>query len=888
MARHDDGRPLARLLERSPPRVGPFRILAPLGEGGFAPVFLAAEEYGGKQVRSVALKLFAWNDIAATEGTSTTVARDRIVEEARALCRVEHPNVVRFLQIAEDHELGILALAMEHVEGESLATRIGREPLSITETLTVGSAIAGALASVHAVGLVHRDVKPGNVIAAAGVYKLIDFGIATRAPARRGGPRVSLVPPDSRGSSAATPSRAVIAIGDGVGDNRSETRDAVAPDQNTLARTMRATEDDGTGTDQIAGTMGYIDPSCLSGREQASVSSDLYALGATLYECVTGRLPSSHGPGESVSRLVMEVALGLKPPPKLADLAPNTPPAFAHLVDSLVDACADRRPRRAEGVASELERLLRVSDGRPRELPDEGPFRGLAPFDARSRDVFLGRATDVSSALEVLRGRSLLALVGASGSGKSSLARAGVLPAVVEGALGAWPARFVVASMSPGTTPKRALVDVLFALRAGRALPDDPETLFSELTAYVDATSTGLLLYVDALEELVTCTAGEDRRYLATLLAAIASRPTPGMRAVVTVRRDLLDPLLAMEELGPALARSVQLVAPLTAATWIEVVSERLELYGYRFESAALRDEVARQLAEVEGAMPLVEFALASLWTERDEDRCVIHRAALDAMGGLAGALAQHADATVDALLRAHGNAAAPRVRTLLLSLTTPLGTRATRRKRDLVDSADAAAIQPLLEALQRARLIVVEDDSVKLAHDVLVSRWPRLRTWVEEERHDRLVHRDVEEAAARWHARPGADLLLRGRALAEARRLERKGAGYLSVDASLFVRASQRFALRSSAGIIALASSVFVAALVLGVLYLDSVRETERRAKELGDTTQKLLDARNQPVAVSERQIEALVVAKTTCEKALARCAPIDAGAGTLLQTQP
>ena len=103
---------LAAILSRDPPRVGSFRLIKALGEGGFAPVFLASEEYAGQELRTVALKLFALDDIAPlpgmTEATAPRLARDRIIEEARALCRVEHPGIVRFFQLIEEGNVGLL------------------------------------------------------------------------------------------------------------------------------------------------------------------------------------------------------------------------------------------------------------------------------------------------------------------------------------------------------------------------------------------------------------------------------------------------------------------------------------------------------------------------------------------------------------------------------------------------------------------------------------------------------------------------------------------------------------------------------------------------------------------------------------------------------------
>jgi len=724
---------IARLLASTPPRLGPFRFVAELGEGGFAPVFLAAEEYGDAELRTVALKLFAVDDmVGAGSGTagSRPLARERIVEEARALCRVEHPNVVHFFQLVEDEAGDVLGLAMEHVRGRSLADRLDDERvLPVDATLEVGAAMASALAAVHAAGLVHRDLKPGNVIEAGGVYKLIDFGIATRA--RRVAvdrspsvARLSRAP--SAGPASSTDSAVVVSVPGAL-----LPQDAALLVSGATAvseRTIRAAEEDGTGTDAIAGTMGYIDPVCLSTGEPADATSDLYALGAMLYECLTGRLPASEGAApESITRIKMNVALGLASPPKVRELAPAVPEAVGRLVDSLVTAGRKDRPQRAEWVACELERLRRVERGLARNLPPEGPFRGLEAFDARHRDVYFGRATDVASALELLRSRGLVALVGPSGSGKSSLARAGVLPAVLDRALGAWPPQWTSVALSPDAYPRAALQHALGPVRGGKPMPDDPDELAAQLARTVEETSVGIIVLVDALEELVTLTPADDRGYLAKFLAALSSRPMPGLRCVVTARRDLLDPLLGEPGLGVALTRAVQLVVPLSAPAWADVVDERLAAYGFSLEDQAMRNELARELASIAEAMPLVEFGLARLWEQRDAGRRILSRQSLLAIGGLAGALARHAESTLGKLVETNGPNAGAVAAALLLALTTPHGTRATRTQAELAREVPDPLREQVATAFERARLIVVEDGRVTLAHEALITRWPRL-----------------------------------------------------------------------------------------------------------------------------------------------------------------
>ncbi|MEO7094695.1 MAG: protein kinase, partial [Polyangiales bacterium] len=170
-------------------RIGPFHLIEQLGKGGFAPVWLAEEIYGATKLRTAAVKIFSFDDIDARSGSARSSSsgerrRALITEEARALCRVEHPNVVRFYALPTDDERGLIGLAMEYVAGTALDRKISGEAgairkLPLAEVLSVGIAVASALAVVHQAGLVHRDIKPANVIEAGGLYKLIDFGIAS-------------------------------------------------------------------------------------------------------------------------------------------------------------------------------------------------------------------------------------------------------------------------------------------------------------------------------------------------------------------------------------------------------------------------------------------------------------------------------------------------------------------------------------------------------------------------------------------------------------------------------------------------------------------------------------------------------------------------------------
>jgi hypothetical protein len=802
-----------RFLERpaSERRIGPLELCQPLGRGGFAPVWLAREIYGHTELRSAAVKLFA---SAARHDDAASV-----VAEARALCGVEHPNVVRFYGLHVDDDSGIVALAMEHVAGTSFESRLAeRGRLEIDEVLALGAAIASALGAVHRAGLVHRDVKPANVIDAAGVPKLIDFGIAA-----------------SGGATATRPS----------GEARAQASDATTQ-----------------GFEAASGTRGYVDPVCLAEGLPADAQSDLYGLGATLYRALSGRLPASAGSG---SDLVPDVLEGRRAPPPVADWVERVPRALAQVIDALCAPTRQARPPSAEWVAVALEQLRRERAGFERALPPEdvGPFRGLGRYGVDDRDVYFGRTSEVAAALEMLRSRGLVALVGPSGSGKSSLGRAGILPALRQGQLGRWPPAWEVAVVTPGTDARAAIAAALGAWvpDAARHAPDDLAALVAERAA---STDRGLLLMVDPLEELVTLGDEASRTHALAFLARLAEPIRPGVRVLCAVRRDFFDPLLATP-IGRPLVQGSVLIEPLTDLAWGMVLEQALDAYGYRLEDDALEEELLAEMSAAGEAMPLVQFALAELWDRRDRENKALTRAAFVAMGGLVGALDRHAEATLAALERdeLYGAEAA---RTVLLQLTTPRGTRRTRSLADLEAAAGLRA-RAVVEAFERARLVVRGPDGITLAHEALLSRWRRLDRWVAEARGDRLLAAELEADARRHGEEPEAVRPWRKHRLAFAQTLLERGELEISPAARAFLRVSRRAERRARWGAAALALGVLGTVALVATSYVRAVQRQERIAQAALDRER---DARRE----AERTTEEVQAAQARIDELLAKVA--------------
>ena len=761
-------------------RLGPYMLVAQIGRGAFAPVWLARELWGDVELRTVAIKLFA-----PGEGSGAGAARMRALEEARALCRVEHPNIVRFYAVAATPDASLLGLVMEYAQGRTLESRRSEEgSLPIAEALGIGSAIASALAAVHAVGLVHRDVKPANVVEANGLFKLIDFGIASGETRRKR-------------SAGAAITKVVV-----IDDIPLE----AAPGTHS-PETAGTAEQVGKSGYETSGTLGYMDPATLA--SGPTPASDLYSLGATLFHCLTGLLPAAAAARVAGEQgLKGEVLDGRARSPSLGVVMPDAPPALVKLMDALLDPDPHKRPRAADAVAWELERIRREIAGSARPLPPEeaGPFRGLGRFEEADRDVYFGRTVEIAAALEMVRTRGLAALVGASGSGKSSLARAGLLPAIQDGELGGWPPVWNAFVMAPGADPWARLTQLL-GIEAS-----DPDALADALGERVQTNGRGVVLLVDQLEELVTLSESKSARDTADFLARLGLQPMPGVRCIVAARRDLLGPLLGLGPLGRVLTRGTMIVSPMTRSTWEDVIEQALAAYGYRLENEALREELLAQLAHTVDAMPLVEFALTELWKRRDREKRVLTREALDEIGGLAGALEMHAEQVRRSLVGEDASLQAV-LYTVVMATTTPQGTRAFVPERVLRATDERARI--VIERFEQERLFVREGDTITLAHEALLVQWRRLQRWLDEARTDRLLADELEREAETWTEDRAPERLWRKRRLLAGEDLVKSGTSVTS-QAQKFLDASRR-AERRDRVMTGVIGGVALAALVVG-----------------------------------------------------------------------
>ncbi|MFE6286212.1 trypsin-like peptidase domain-containing protein [Streptomyces sp. NPDC057877] len=478
----------------------------------------------------------------------------------------------------------------------------------------------------------------------------------------------------------------------------------------------------------------------------------------------------------------------------------------------------------------------------PLVLPPS-PFRGLEAFGEADAEIFHGRRNESDRVARALDEQQWVTVVGPSGSGKSSLALAGVAPR-----LRARGARVVVMRPASGSSPLAALAAALLPLLE----PDLPETrrlarlpeLSGELRLNGLAETTDRLLEVqgasrllvvaDQLEELLQ-QPPDAVRELADLLFAADALP-PAVRVLATLRADFLEPVLGHPQLGPVTGRHLHALAPLGENGLREIVTTPVDTLPAVSYEPHLAARILAGTGTGPGVLPLLALTLDLLW-QRQEDGVLTHRA-YDELGGVTGALGNHAERVWAEHVPPADEATARRLFTQLVRL--PLGsavaTRRLARRDDL--SEDQWRIAQRLAA--HTRLLVTDrsaegTETVELTHEALIGEWDRLAAWVATDRSFLRWRETVRHEMDRWQeadrapehlpttaAMAGAEQWLpdRDAALSEAER------DYLAAGRThRRARARRRRALFSG-----LATALSLA-LVLGMLYVVERRNSRERA---------------------------------------------------------
>ena len=432
------------------------------------------------------------------------------------------------------------------------------------------------------------------------------------------------------------------------------------------------------------------------------------------------------------------------------------------------------------------------------DAPIEGlpanPFRGLDSFDSAHHQLFFGRDRLSRELGNQIRKSPWVTVIGASGAGKSSLMRAGVLPSLQS----AYP---VLVDFRPGSHPEAALAHALTAALGtgwdeGRLdLSTRPAELGSLLFAWSTNRQSSVLILVDQGEEVFTlCGDAGRRNRLGTALASVAEAAPHTVRIVWSMREDFFAEASDIPPLRRLFSQRVVVVGAPTAEQLLETILGPLGLYGYALEDG--RPHAEAMVAEVEGApaaLALLQFCAAQWWEERDRRWKQLTTARYEAMGGVLGALTRHADHVIAQMPMNQKHMA----RDVLLALVDP-DSRTRRVVPRVQVTSDAADIEPVLSRLEQARLIVARDGFtnegpvVELIHEALVSHWSTLTGWLEEDREGQRIRHSLSTAAATWeHRGRPPDLLWRGDLLTELEAWQRRTKPRLAPISDSFARQS-------------------------------------------------------------------------------------------------
>ena len=390
------------------------------------------------------------------------------------------------------------------------------------------------------------------------------------------------------------------------------------------------------------------------------------------------------------------------------------------------------------------------------------PYRGLLRYEEGDADRFHGRDAEVAGLLARVAVARLVAVIGASGSGKSSLVRAGLLPALRRGSLAGsdeWPmvvfnaGRRPLADLATGLSGivGRPLGDVLAALQSSRA---GLNTVLAEWA--VGTGADRVVVVVDQFEEIFTLCddAAERERFVENLLHAVTVDDR--VIVVLAMRADFFGHCAALPGLPGALESTAVLVGPMDEPALREVIEAPARESGLSTD-AGLADLMIRDVAGEPGSLPLLSHALYETWLRREHRTLTV--AGYRACGGVRGAIAQTAD-TVVAGLGPDGERLAAEIFVRLTELGE--GSEDTRRR---VPRAELTALGPqvgeVLEQLVAARLVTTDGGGVEVAHEALIREWPRLRGWLDSDRDRLRTLRQLTRAAVDWdaHGRDGSDL---------------------------------------------------------------------------------------------------------------------------------
>ncbi len=642
----------------------------------------------------------------------------RFEVEAQLVARLEHPYIVPLYDYWRDPSGAYLV--MRWLKGGNLQADLVRGGWKAAPAVQLVEQVSAALALAHRQGIVHCDIKPANILLdEEGNAYLTDFGIAILT-----GPLAQLSQHSSAGEGGSSP-----------------------------------------------GSLGYSSPEASRG-QPPTPRADIYSLGVVLFELLCGVHPFPGFEGEALVQKHLT-----EPLPSVLALRPELPAAVDNVIQQATEKDPARRYSDVDTLAREFKLALTPEGAAHPEIPavklaTRNPYKGLRPFAEADAVDFFGRDDLVARLLEKLSPTDsvseparFLAVVGPSGGGKSSVVKAGLIPALRKGAI-TGSERWFVAEMTPGAHPLEDLETAL--LRIAVKTPDDlpaqlsadPRGLVRVLRRALPGVKSEVLLVIDQFEELFTFVENEtERNYFLELLAAAVRDPKSPLRLVITLRADFYDRPLGHADFGELVRQATEVVLPLTPEELARAICAPAEGVGASLEPS-LTARILQEVGDQPGTLPLLQYALTETFEHRQGNQLTL--AAYEASGGVLGALGHRAEEIYASLNQTKQEM----TRQLFLRLVTlGEGIEDTRRRvlRSEIeaiwateDGPPASVISPVVDRFGKYRLLTFDHDpatrapTVEVAHEALLREWPRLRAWLDESRDDVRMQRLLGAADSR------------------------------------------------------------------------------------------------------------------------------------------
>ncbi len=799
-------------------RVHHYELIKLIGRGGMGSVYLSRDTRLG---RRVAIKFL---------DTQSDDLTKRFILEARTTAACSHENIVVIFEV--DAWQGAPFMVFEFINGQQLTKLLPEgKPLPPPRAVELMVPVVRALAFAHSQGIVHRDLKPDNIMVTdSGITKVLDFGIA------------KVLQGDEKAPGYITRPR--------------------APSQSMDDHTTAELTEYGA----MMGTLAFMAPEQWGIGVPIDHRADIWSVGIMLFKMLTGKHPLDPFRGQQL----MVTGLLNEPMPRLMSKAgPDVPKELADVVDRCLMKHKDKRWPDAVTLLRALEPFMPGRYSRDLKI-DESPYTGLSSFQEADADRFFGRRNEVAAMVNRVRERPIIGVVGPSGAGKSSFVRAGLVPALKRSGE-AWEAMV----LRPGRNPLAALASLISPMvstsvsvadelaeekKLTARLATEPGFVGSVLRSRARREKKNVLLFVDQFEELYTLVADPaERKAFTACLAGVADDATAPIRLVLSIRSDFLDRVPEDPRFFAELNQGLVFLTSPGLDGLKDAIVQPAELAGYKFESPAIIEDMLTHLATTPGALPLLQFSAQKLWENRDPARKLLTKFAYEAIGGVTGALASHAEAVLTKLPQPKLQV----VRSILLRLVTPDRTRAIVSMDELDElSTNKAELRSLVDELVAARLLVVQTGSgvatVEIVHESLLHSWPTLKRWLEETSEDSAFIEQLRNAARAWQNHDqDNNLLWRGELADEALRFQRRHRGELADNQKAYLEAVIAFGVRETRqqraitiGAVVILSMLVVAAGV-ALFFIQKAR---------GEAQQQAIAA----VASENKAMEALEAAQT------------------------